>query len=345
MARVLVCTAQVPFASGGAERHAAGLVRELRNAGHETDLVQLPFKWYPREEILASALAWRLLDVTEADGKEVDLVIPMKFPSYMVRHPNKVVWLIHQFRQVYDRFGTGQSDFTASPEDTRWRELVARSDRTGLTEARKIFTNARNTAERLRRFNGLSGEALYHPPPLAGRYRTGASDGFAFAIGRLDAWKRFDLAIGAAAAGRFRLVVAGTGPEEARLRRLAATSGGDVTFRGAVSDEELLSLYATCGAVLFTPADEDYGYVALEAFLSKKPVVTCTDSGGPLEFVADGASGRVAPPEAAALGEATAALLADSRRAREFGEQGYETVRGISWDKAVRALLGAGGIR
>jgi glycosyltransferase involved in cell wall biosynthesis len=344
MARVLVCSAQVPFASGGAERHAAGLVRELRDARHEADLVQLPFKWYPREEILASAIAWRLLDVGEADGKAVDLVIPMKFPSYMVRHPNKVVWLIHQFRQAYDRFGTRESDFTASPEDTRWRELIAASDRTGLTEARKIFTNAKNTAERLRRFNGLAGEALYHPPPLAGRYRAEASAGFALAIGRLDPWKRFDLAIEAAAAGRFGLVLAGTGPDDARLRTLAARSGADVTFRGAVSDDELLALYATCGAVLFTPADEDYGYVALEAFLSRKPVVTCSDSGGPLEFVEDGVTGRVVEPSGVAVGAAAAALLADAALARRLGDAGFERVRGITWEGAVRALLAAGGI-
>jgi glycosyltransferase involved in cell wall biosynthesis len=344
MARVLVCTAQVPFASGGAERHAAGLVRELRTAGQETDLVQLPFKWYPREEILASALAWRLVDVSEADGKKVDLVVPMKFPSYLVRHPNKVVWLIHQFRQAYDRFGTRDSDFTASPEDTRWRELIAESDRTGLTEARKIFTNAKNTAERLRRFNGLSGEALYHPPPLAGRYRTEASAGFAFAIGRLDAWKRFDLAIEAAAAGRFRLVLAGTGPDEDRLRKLASKTGADVAFQGAVSDDELLSLYATCGVVLFTPADEDYGYIALEAFLSRKPVVSCSDSGGPLEFVEEGVTGCVAAPSGAAVGAAAAALLGDAARARRLGDAGFERVRGITWEGAVRALLSAGGI-
>jgi glycosyltransferase involved in cell wall biosynthesis len=344
MARVLVCTAQVPFASGGAERHAAGLVRELRDAGHETDLVQLPFKWYPREEILASALAWRLLDVTEADGKKVDLVVPMKFPSYMVRHPNKVVWLIHQFRQAYDRFGTRDSDFTASPEDTRWRELITESDRTGLSEARRIFTNARNTAERLRRFNGLAGEALYHPPPLAGRYRTEVSAGFAFAIGRLDAWKRFDLAIEAAAAGRFPLVLAGSGPDEERLRKVAAACGADVSFRGKVSDDELLSLYATCGAVLFTPADEDYGYIALEAFLSRKPVVTCSDSGGPLEFVEDGVTGCVAAPSGPAVGAAAAALLGDAARARRLGEAGFERVRGITWERAVRTLLSAGGI-
>ena len=345
MARVLVCTAQVPFASGGAERHAEGLVRELGAIGHEAELVRLPFKWYPRAEILTSALAWRLLDVSEADGKHVDLVIPMKFPSYLVRHENKVVWLIHQFRQAYDRFGTTQSDFTASPEDTRWRELIAEADRTGLSEARKIFTNAKNTADRLARFNGIEAEALYHPPPLAGRYRTEASQGFAFAAGRLDAWKRMDLAIAAAAAGKFRLVMAGDGADRARLEELARRGGADVRFTGRVSDEELLGLYATSSAVIFPPADEDYGYIALEAFLSKKPVVTCTDSGGPLEFVTDGENGRVVAPSAGALAEATRTLLDDPRKSKEFGERGFEKVRGISWSDAIRSLLEAGGIR
>ncbi len=344
MANVLVCTAQVPFASGGAERHAAGLVRELRARGHRVDLVQLPFKWYPREEILLSAAAWRLVDVTEADGTRVDLVVPMKFPSYLVRHPNKVVWLIHQFRQAYDRFGTEQSDFGPGPEDTRWRELIAEADATGLGEARKVFTNARNTADRLMRFNGIEAEALYHPPPLAGRYRDEGPGRWALVVGRLDPWKRMDLAIEGAAAGGFRLVIAGSGPDEERLRKVAARTGADVDFRGAVSDDELLALYAGCGAVLFTPADEDYGYIALEAFLSKKPVVTCTDSGGPLEFVVDGETGRVAPPSGAAVGEAAAALLAAPEAARRMGERGYDAVRGISWDAVVSSLLRAGGL-
>jgi glycosyltransferase involved in cell wall biosynthesis len=344
MARILVCNAQVPFASGGAERHADGLVREIRAAGHEAELVRLPFKWYPREEILTSALAWRLLDVSEADGRGVDLVIPMKFPSYLVRHENKVVWLIHQFRQAYDRFGTEGSDFTGSPADTRWRELIADADSVGLGEARRVFTNAKNTADRLARFNGIAAEALYHPPPLAGRYRSEPSQGFALAAGRLDPWKRMDLAIGAAAAGKFRLVIAGDGPDRSRLETIAKKAGADVRFAGRVSDDDLLALYATCGAVVFPPADEDYGYIALEAFLSRKPVVTCTDSGGPLEFVVDGENGRVVPPEAAAIGAAAADLLADPGKARGFGERGFERVRGISWTQAVRALLSAGGI-
>ncbi|MEO6324998.1 MAG: glycosyltransferase family 4 protein [Thermoanaerobaculia bacterium] len=344
MANILVCTAQVPFASGGAERHAAGLVRELKAGGHTVDLVQLPFKWYPRAEILTSSLAWRLLDVSEADGRRVDLVIPLKFPSYLVRHENKVVWLIHQFRQAYDRFGTDDSDFDAGPVDTRWRELIAQTDATGLGEAKKIFTNARNTAERLSRYNGIASEALYHPPPLHGRYRDEPSRGYALVVGRLDRWKRMDLAIEGAAAGRFRLVIAGAGPDEERLRRTAAACGAQVEFAGGVSDESLVDLYAGCGVVLFTPSDEDYGYIALEAFLSGKPVVTCGDSGGPLEFVVDGETGRVVAPTGAAVGQAAAQLLADPALAVRLGRAGLERVRPISWKTVVSTLLQAGGI-
>ena len=163
--------------------------------------------------------------------------------------------------------------------------------------------------------------------------------------GRLDPWKRVDLAIGAAAAGKFRLVIAGDGADRARLEALRERGGAEVRFAGRVSDEELLGLYATCGAVIFPPADEDYGYIALEAFLSKKPVVTCTDSGGPLEFVVDGKNGRVVAPDADALGGCRRGSLAKPEKAREFGERGFERVRDIRWETAVRALLEAGGIR
>lgn len=344
MARIAVCSAQVPFVSGGAERHAAGLVREIAKAGHEVELVQLPFKWYPRRQILMSAMAWRLLDLSESDGKKIDLVIPMKFPSYVVSHPNKVVWLIHQFRQAYDRFGTEGSDFDAGPEDTRWRELIASTDETALGEARKVYTNAKNTAERLLRFNGIAGEALYHPPPLAGLYRCDGYEPFALIAGRLDPWKRVDLAIEAAGVGGWKLVVAGRGPDLDRLRDVAARTSADVDFRGAVSDEELVALYGSAGVVVFPPADEDYGYIALEAFLSKKPVVTCTDSGGPLEFVTNGQTGRVVDPDPARIAEAVRELLSDGARARSFGEAGFSRVRSITWENTVKTLLNAGGI-
>src|SRR6267378_597548 len=100
--RIAVCAPQVPFERGGAEIFADDLVGELRGRGHEADLVTIPYKWYPGERVLSQAFLWRLLDLSESDGRPIDLAIATKFPSYAVRHPNKVVWLLHQFRQAYD---------------------------------------------------------------------------------------------------------------------------------------------------------------------------------------------------------------------------------------------------
>ena len=102
-----------------------------------------------RFDLIRSALAWRSLDLSEIGNRAVDAVIATRFPSYAVRHDNKIVWLIHQYRQVYDQFGTPYSDFTGSPEDLRTRETVAEIDRVGLGEARRVFANSANVAARL----------------------------------------------------------------------------------------------------------------------------------------------------------------------------------------------------
>src|SRR5690606_13674813 len=135
------CNSLVPFAHGGAELHVDGLCRALRERGFTVELVTLPFSWHDKLHLVDSALAWRLVDLRGADGIAPDLVIATRFPSYLVRHPNKVVWLIHQFRQAYDLLGTAWSDFGAGPEDQRALELVRNMDATGFREARAIFTN------------------------------------------------------------------------------------------------------------------------------------------------------------------------------------------------------------
>ena len=89
--RIAVCRPQVPFVYGGAELVADQLAAQLRVRGHEADVVTVPFKWYPGTRVLDQAFLWRLLDLTEADGHPIELVIATKFPSYGVRHPNKVI--------------------------------------------------------------------------------------------------------------------------------------------------------------------------------------------------------------------------------------------------------------
>src|SRR4029079_4872075 len=161
--RIAVLRPQVPFARGGAEIFTDELVAELRARGHEADLVTVPFKWYPGARVLTQAFLWRLLDLDEADGRRVELVIATKFPSYVVRHPNKVVWLVHQFRQAYELDRTQLGQFGESPEERAIRRRVQELDKRALSEARKVFATSRNVADRLERSTGLTAEVKTHP--------------------------------------------------------------------------------------------------------------------------------------------------------------------------------------
>lgn len=343
--RVVVCEAQVPFVRGGAEAHVRQLVAQLRRHGFAAERVSVPFKWYPKEEILAHAAAWRLLDLSESNGQPIDLVIATKFPTWFVRHPNKVAWVIHQYRAAYELCGTPYSDFEHVEADVGLRARLIELDSRMLGECRRVFTNARNTAARLEKFNGVRAEPLYHPPRLAERLKPGPFGDYVLTVGRLESIKRADLVVQAFAQvpPPLRLVVVGDGSQRAQVEQVAAASGvaGRVTFAGTIPDDTLVELYAGALAVVYAPYDEDYGYVTLEAFLSRKPVVTTTDAGGPLEFVEDGVNGVICPPAPEALAEAIARLDADRSRARALGEAGYERARQVTWSGVVEKLVGA----
>jgi glycosyltransferase involved in cell wall biosynthesis len=340
---VVVCEAQVPFVQGGAEFHVRELVRQLRARGYATELASVPFKWYPKEEILAHAAAWRLIDLSESNGQPIDLVIASKFPSYFVRHPNKVVWLIHQYRAAYELCGTEYSDFQHTERDVALRDRLMRLDREMLLECRRRFTNARNTAARLEKYNGVGADPLYHPPRLAEQLRGGPPGDYVLSVGRIESVKRVDLAVRAMAYvdPALRLVVAGDGTQRAAVERAAVEAGvaDRVAFLGTVDDEQLIDLYAGALAVIYAPFDEDYGYVTLESFLARKPVITAVDSGGTLEFVTDGVNGCVCEPDPEALALAVNRLAADRPRAAALGDAGYDRARTITWDGVVERLV------
>jgi glycosyltransferase involved in cell wall biosynthesis len=340
--RIAVCHPQVPFEKGGAEVLSESLVAELRNRNHEAELVTVPYKWYPPTRVLTNALAWRLLDLEEAQGRPIDLVIATKFPSYAVRHPSKVVWLVHQLRQAYDLDRTELGEFGEAVFDRALRRSIHRLDERTLGEARRLFAISRNVAARLRRFNGLEAQVLTPPPQRLG-YRCSGFGDFVLSVGRLDRAKRVDLLVQAtASAGNgLRVVVAGDGPERSRLEELARTEGvdGRISFVGRVGQEELVDLYSRCLAVYYAPVDEDFGYVPYEAFLSQKPVITTRDSGGPLEAVEDGVNGIVCEPTPAAVADASRWLARHVEAARERGRAGKVLAERLTWDSVVDALL------
>jgi glycosyltransferase involved in cell wall biosynthesis len=342
--RIVVAEAQVPFVRGGAEMHVDALIEQLRTRGFEVEKVAIPFRPQPKSELLAQAAAWRLLDLSSSNGQPIDLLIATRFPTYFARHPRKVAWVIHQHRAAYELCGTAYSDFDHTEADVGLRKRLVELDARMLGECRRVFANARNTATRLATFNGVQARALYHPPALAGRLRSGRYSDYLLVVGRLESVKRVDLAIRALAvvAPRVRMVIVGEGSQRRALERLSrdAGVGQRVAFTGNLSGDDLVALYADALAVIYTPFDEDFGYVTLEAFLSGKPVITATDSGGTLEFVTGGENGFVCAPSPEALAGAVDLLLADPGLAPRLGAAGRRRALTVTWDGVVEQLLG-----
>lgn len=347
--RILIATAQVPFIRGGAEAHAEGLRDALRAEGHEAEIIQIPFKWYPPEKILDHMLACRLLDLTETAGTPVDLLIGLKFPAYLIAHPNKVLWILHQYRTAYDLWDHPLSDLIHWPNGAEIRDAIRQADRLSIPEAKAIFANSGNIARRLKDFCDIDATPLYHPPPHAEQFRCEAAQDYLFFPSRLTRLKRQSLVLEALARTRepVRVRFAGSAAEpasyaeelKAQARRLKVQERAE--WLGEVTEEEKRSLYARALGVLYPPLDEDYGYVTLEAMLSSKPIITCADSGGPLEFVRDSMNGLVAEPDADSLSMAMDKLWTGREQAKSWGEQGralYEQM-GINWPNVVRKLL------
>ncbi|MBI4496597.1 MAG: glycosyltransferase family 4 protein [Chloroflexi bacterium] len=340
--RVVICGVQTLFVRGGAESLVASLERELAARGFSVDVVNLPYKDVPRSEILKGFLLWRWLHLREMHGRPVDLVIGTKFPSYAVRHPHKVVWLVHQHRQAYELYGTPYSDMHARPDGKLFAWLVRRLDRWALGDARQRYAISGNVAARLRRYNGLEATPLYHPPRLWKQLHPGEYGEYVLAVGRFEPIKRFDLIVQAMRLVRsgLRCVLAGDGLARRDLERMVEEAGlrGRVCFAGRVGDRELVDLYAGALGVVYPPFEEDYGYVTLESFLARKPVITTTDAGGVLEFVEDGVTGYAAPPTPEALAECLERLAARPATAKALGEAGYERVQDITWDAVIHHL-------
>jgi glycosyltransferase involved in cell wall biosynthesis len=342
---------QTAFVRGGAETHSEGLVRALRAAGHDADLVQIAGKWYPAAQLAHQMAVWRSFDITESNGLKVDAVVALKFPAYLVEHERKIVWLIHQHRTAYELWDHPvYADLSRQDDGTAVRDMVWNADRLALNEAKRVFTNSRNVKDRLWSSLRIPAEVLYHLSPLAERLLDQRDDAeiqgeHILFPSRMESLKRQSLVIDAMAHVKtpVQLVLVGTGPDEPQLRAQIARLGvgGRVRMEIAVSDDRLCQLYRDALAVYYGPFDEDYGYVTLEGFAAARPVVTLTDSGGPLEFVLDGETGLVCPPEANAIAEAFDRLFADREAARRMGAAGAAKIRAEvpRWPDVVARLL------
>ncbi|MFZ1829635.1 MAG: glycosyltransferase family 4 protein [Candidatus Competibacteraceae bacterium] len=342
--KIAIATVQVPFIRGGAENLANGLIKALCKYGHSAELITMPFRFWSPGEVLRSMNAWASENFTKFDCGTIDKVICLKFPTYYLQHLNKVIWLLHQHRGVYELFGTPYGSVADRANDDLRREIMQR-DTAYLGDAKAIFTIAKQVSNRLKKFNTIDSQWLYHPPAQTDHFYCSDQLPYIFFPSRLETLKRQELLVRAMAYVRSPVcaIIAGEGGLRPQLERLIEELGlkSRVRLVGRVSTQEMLAWYANSLGVFFGPYDEDYGYVTLEAMLSSKPVITCTDSGGPLEFVVDKETGFVVEPVVEQIAEAIERLYSSPRKARDQGQAGLMRYRnlGISWSNVVNKLV------
>lgn len=340
---ICLCSVQTLFVRGGAEILVDTLSEELRKRDFAVDSITLPLFNSPRKDILKSALSWKMIDLDASLIQPVDLVIPTKFPSYAIQHPHKVTWLFHQLREAYDLFNTEYYYFHNHTQDREIREMIVTIDNATLPQSKAIYTISKNVSNRLKRYNGIDSTVLYPPPKRAELFKPGVAENYILSVGRLDPIKRIDMLVRAMAftPDFISVKIVGEGRLRAMLEEIVEKLGLEkkVKFLGEVPEKELINLYRHCAGVFYAPFDEDYGFVTLEAFLSGKPVITCYDSGGPLEFVFHDETGLICNPIPHEIGEAITAICTDHQKSKVMGMNGKELIKDITWDRVIETLL------
>ena len=345
--KILVTTVQVPFVYGGAEILTESLVNALRAASHQVEIVRIPFKWYPSERIIDAMLASRLLDIFESNGKNIDLVIGLKFPAYLIPHPNKVLWLLHQYRDAYDLWGSELCGLSQYANGLQIREAITNADNQAFEECKAIYTIAKNVSQRLKKFNNFNSIPLYHPPKNAESFHSQDEQDYLFFPSRLNQIKRQELVLQAMAttSNSVKVIFAGESDDEAYDKYLINLAkqlkiSNRAIFLGRISEEEKIKYYSEATSIIYPPFDEDYGYVTLEGMLSAKPIITCTDAGGPLEFVRHQETGLITEPTPNSLASAMDEIWENRSWAAGLGITGkkYYQSLNITWSKVVEKL-------
>lgn len=340
--RILIVANHVPYIKGGAEAHVDGLVSALKSEGHEVDVLRLPFKFEDRDYLEKLMTFVEGMDLQNFNGYRVDRVISLLFPGFAAQHPSHVSWVIHQHRAVYDLYKPEMAN-----DDLRYlKEKITTFDQKAFASKQAVFANSGNVAKRLRQYTGVESKALYHPPPGAECfYCAEEALPYVFFPSRIEVLKRQSLLLKAAQLMKsdLKIILSGSGSQAHVLQSEieALQLQAKVSFVGSLSEEEKYAFYANSSAVFFGPYDEDLGYVTLEAMLSSKAVITCTDSGGPLEFIDHQVNGWVVDPDPQCIADVLDQIAEKPEMALRFGQaarQRYNEMD-ISWSNVVKSLL------
>lgn len=333
--RSLAIVAHVPMSGdkGGAEIFYQKLYQTFLHYVPYVKLIEIPCSESTFEDILKAYVTCYDLDLSSYDG-----VISSKAPTFAINHPNHVCYLMHTIRVFYDMFDEIKQDRSNEVK----RKLIFKMDQELLStpKVKKMFSIGNEVTERLKDYLGVDSIPLHPGITSSGFYCE--NDEYIYAPGRLHKWKRTDLIVKAMkfVQSPVQLKISGTGDFFQELKGLA---GDDkrIEFLGYVSDTDMKRLYANSLCTAFVPVREDYGYILHEAFKSKKPVITCTDSGEPAKFIRQGQNGFAVSPNSKEIAECIDYLYSNKDKAKQMGECGFESIAHITWDNVAQTLLAA----
>jgi len=276
--------------------------------------------------------------------EDYDLINAHQTPSEWIRNKNSpVIWYCHTpNREAFDLYQWRMKRRSLPSKAVFWSSIQAFKffEHRTVPKLEHIFTNSLNSQKRIRRYLHRSSEVL-HPGVDTGKFYSKGYERFFFYPSRIAPEKEIEYAIEAfkLLKGRmkddWKLVVAGAlskRPEHrAYFKKLRSMCDSSVTIETNVGDWQLRDLYARCRAVLYTPVNEDYGLVPLEAMASSKPCIA-RNEGGPKETIIDGRDGYLVDSIWDMAGKMEK-LAKDEELCESLGKAGRRKVqREFTWD-------------
>jgi len=339
--KFLIVTSYVPFIRGGATLIVDWLKSKLDEAGHQSEVIRLPFV-DDKDSLLEQMMSYRLMDLQDFG----DCLIALRPPAYLLQHPNKRLWFIHHFRVFYDLWQSEYCPYEDNPANRSFRARLMEADQVGLLESKKIFTNSKIVSQRLQHFNEIASQVLYPPIFQPEIYRCEEYEPFIACVCRMEHHKRQHLLIEAMRYTRSdaKLLLAGSSssdqyPGSLKLKVIQYGLGKKVEIRNRwISEEEKANIFNRCRAVAYLPFDEDsYGYPSLEAQHAGKAVLSTWDSGGVPELIVNGKNGRLVDANPQALAAAIDEFIEDLPFAERLGSEGPKRIQelDINWKHVI----------
>ena len=351
--KIGLISSSAPFVDGGYRFIAEWLNKVLIGYGYKSELIYIPFSNDDPETIFTQMTAFRLINLED----RFDKVITFRPPSHIVRHRDKTVWFIHHIRTFYDLWGTSYAPYNFNDNnDNNYsgirfiRKNLINADGAALKEAKKVFSNSKIVAERLKKYNGIDSEVLYPPVLNPERFFNDSYGDEIVCVCRIEEHKRQHLL---AEAMKFvksgvKLRLCGVGSDENYIKRIKKiieenNLKGKIYFENRwITEEEKAIYFSNALASAYIPFDEDsYGYPTIESALSRKCAVTTIDAGGVTEFVIDGECGLVVSNRPEDIAKAFDELMTKKNIARSLGENSYLRVGElkINWENIISKLI------